>query len=385
MAHPLPEEPLNTSTTTPSQSTKVQRTPLHALHAELGAKFVPFAGYDMPVQFAAGIVAEHKHTRAQAGLFDVSHMGQVRIDGAGAAAALETLVPGDISGLAAGASRYTMLTNEAGGVLDDLMVTNMGGHLSLVVNASRKAEDVAHLSEGLGGNVGVTALPDRALWALQGPAAATVLARHAPGALDLNFMTAALIPIAGVDACVSRSGYTGEDGFEISVAAAEAEGLARVLLGEPEVLPVGLGARDTLRLEAGLCLYGNDLTPEITPVEAGLLWSISKRRRAEGGYPGADVISKQIADGPSVRRVGLMPQGRALARDHTEIKNSDGARVGDVTSGGFGPSIGGPIAMGYVQADYAKAGTKLALTIRGSDHEAEVVKLPFVPHRYFRG
>lgn len=369
--------------TSPTATTKA--TPLQALHRELGAKFVPFAGYDMPVQFPAGIVAEHKHTRAQAGLFDVSHMGQLRIDGGGAAAALETLVPGDICGLAAGASRYTMLTNEAGGILDDLMVTNMADHLFLVVNASRKAEDVAHLNEGLRGRAEVTALADRALLALQGPAAVDVLARHAPGAARLNFMTAALMPVGGADACVSRSGYTGEDGFEISLAAADAEAVARLLLSEPEVLPVGLGARDTLRLEAGLCLYGNDLTPQTTPVEAGLLWSISKRRRAEGGYPGDGVISKQIAEGPRVRRVGLKPQGRALAREHTEIKDRGGATVGEVTSGGFGPSLGGPIAMGYVQAAHAKAGTKLALTIRGSDHAAEVVKLPFVPHRYFRG
>ena len=360
-------------------------TPLHALHGELGAKFVPFAGYDMPVQFPAGIVAEHKHTRAQAGLFDVSHMGQVRIGGAGAAAALETLVPGDICGLAAGASRYTMLTNEAGGILDDLMVTNMGDHLFLVVNASRKAEDVALLSAGLRGRAEVTALPDRALLALQGPAAVDVLARHAPGASRLAFMSAASMPVGGLDARVSRSGYTGEDGFEISLAAADAETVARLLLGEPEVLPVGLGARDTLRLEAGLCLYGNDLTPRTTPVEAGLLWSISKRRRAEGGYPGAEIISKQIAEGPAVRRVGLKPQSRALAREHTEIKDRGGATVGEVTSGGFGPSLGSPIAMGYVQAGHAKAGSKLALTIRGADHAAEVVKLPFVPHRYFRG
>ena len=381
--HPLLEEPLSNSpaATTPNAP---QATPLHALHAELGAKFVPFAGYDMPVQFPAGIVAEHKHTRALAGLFDVSHMGQVRIDGAGAAAALETLVPGDIGGLAAGASRYTMLTNDAGGILDDLMVTNMGDHLFLVVNASRKAEDLAHLGAGLRGKAEVTALPDRALLALQGPAAVEVLARHAPEAPRLAFMTAALMPVGGLDACVSRSGYTGEDGFEMSLAAADAEAVARLLLGEPEVEPVGLGARDTLRLEAGLCLFGNDLTPRTTPVEAGLLWSISKRRRAEGGYPGAGVVSKQIADGPSVRRVGLKPQGRALAREHTEIKNG-GAAVGEVTSGGFGPSLGGPIAMGYVRAAHAKAGSKLTLTIRGSDHAAEVVKLPFVPHRYFRG
>lgn len=369
---------------TPSTAT-TQRTPLHALHGELGAKFVPFAGYDMPVQFAAGIVAEHKHTRAQAGLFDVSHMGQVRIDGGDAAAALETLVPGDICALAVGASRYTMLTNDAGGVLDDLMVTNMGDHISLVVNASRKADDLALLSEGLRGKAEVAELPERALLALQGPAAVQVLARHAPDACSLNFMTVASMPVGGIDASVSRSGYTGEDGFEISVAAADAEALARLLLGEPEVQPIGLGARDTLRLEAGLCLYGNDLTPQTTPVEAGLLWSISKRRRAEGGYPGADVISKQIADGPKVRRVGLRPLGRALAREHTEIKDRDGDHVGEVTSGGFGPSVGGPIAIGYVQAEHAKAGTKLALTIRGTDHEAEVVKMPFAPHRYFRG
>jgi aminomethyltransferase len=358
-----------------------KQTPLHALHAELGAKFVPFAGYAMPVQYPAGILNEHLHTRAAAGLFDVSHMGQVRLTATDADARLEGLVPGDIAVLKPGEMRLTMFTNERGGVLDDLMVTRRDNDLYLVVNAGCKDDDLDLLRASLGAAT-VAYDEDRALLALQGPGAAAALARHAPGVAGLSFMKAAAIEIAGRAAWVSRSGYTGEDGFEISVANIDAEALARTLLGEPEVAPVGLGARDSLRLEAGLCLYGNDLTPDITPVEAGLAWTISKRRRAGGGFPGDAVIQAQLADGPARRRIGIKPAGRAPARAHTPVVDASGAAVGEITSGGFGPSVGGPVAMGYVARAHAKAGTEIELDIRGKRHAAAVVKMPFTPHRY---
>jgi len=361
-------------------SQDLKRTPLYDLHAELGAKFVPFAGYAMPVQYPAGILKEHLHTREGAGLFDVSHMGQVRLTAPEAAAQLEGLVPGDITALAAGEMRYTMFTNERGGVLDDLMVTRRADDVFLVVNAGCKAQDLALLRDAFGA-AAVTYDDDRALLALQGPGAVAALARHAPGVATLAFMNAATIEIAGVEAWVSRSGYTGEDGFEISVAQADADGLARTLLAEPEVEAVGLGARDSLRLEAGLCLYGNDLTPEITPVEAGLTWTISKRRRAAGGFPGDAIIQGQIAEGPTRRRVGIQPSGRAPARAHTPVMVGE-TSIGEITSGGFGPSVGGPVAMGYVDRAHAKAGTEIELDIRGKRHAAAVAKMPFAPHRY---
>jgi len=357
------------------------RTPLYDLHVSLGGKMVPFAGYEMPVQYPSGILAEHLHTRSAASLFDVSHMGQVRLDGAGAARALEALVPGDIVGLGTGRMRYTLFTNEAGGILDDLMVTNRGDHLFLVVNAACKDADIAHLSRHMGE---VRPLPERALLALQGPAAASVIERIAPGLGALPFMSAAPANLAGISAIVSRSGYTGEDGFEISVPGEAAERLARRLLAEPEVKPAGLGARDTLRLEAGLCLYGHDIDETTTPIEAGLGWTIPKRRRAEGGYPGAAVISGQIAAGASRRRVGLRPEDKAPARDATPVVSPDGRTIGRVTSGGFGPSVGGPIAMGYVEAAFAAPGVQVGLVVRGSARPARVVTLPFVPHRYLR-
>ncbi len=366
-------------------SEPAQRTPLHGLHEEHGAKFVVFAGYDMPVQYSAGIIAEHRHVRAAAGLFDVSHMGHIELAGARAAQALETLVPGNIVGLGEGAMRYTLFTNEAGGVLDDLMVTNLGGRLLLIVNAATKAADIDHLRAHLPGGVELRVLDDRALVALQGPSAAAVLDRHAPGVAGLRFMRAGQISIAGIDAIASRSGYTGEDGFEISVAAGEAEALARRLLGEPEVAPIGLGARDSLRLEAGLCLYGNDLTPDITPVEADLRWTIGKRRRAEGGFPGDAVIARQLAEGAPRRRVGLRPSGRAIARAHTEITGAGGEVLGEVTSGGFGPSVDGSIAMGYVRVGFEAAGQAVSLSVRGRGLAAAIIKLPFTPHRYVRG
>ncbi|MSO64462.1 MAG: glycine cleavage system aminomethyltransferase GcvT [Alphaproteobacteria bacterium] len=360
-----------------------KRTPLYALHAELGAKFVPFAGYDMPVHYHDGILAEHRHTRTKAGLFDVSHMGQILVVGAAAAKALEALVPGDIQSLTPGAVRYTQLTNDQGGVLDDLMVTQAEGHLFLVVNASRKADDLVHLEKGICG-CGVGARQDLALLALQGPAAAAVLARLAPRAVAMRFMESVIMPVAGLPCRVSRSGYTGEDGFEISVKEKQAEELARRLLKEPEVAPVGLGARDSLRLEAGLCLYGQDLTPTITPVEAGLAWSIGKRRRSEGGYPGAEVIGQQLKDGPPRRRVGIRPEGRAIAREHTQVLDADGGVIGEVSSGGFGPTADAPIAMAYIAARAARTGAAVGLSIRGKVHGGHIVPLPFVPHRYAR-
>ncbi|MQA66745.1 MAG: glycine cleavage system aminomethyltransferase GcvT [Alphaproteobacteria bacterium] len=362
------------------------RTPLHALHRELGAKMVPFAGYDMPVQYPDGILKEHLHCRASAGLFDVSHMGQARIDGAGAVAAFEALVPGDIAALAPGRMRYTMFTDDSAGILDDLMVAaREDGGLVVVLNAACKADDMAHLEAGLTGGARATLMDDRALLALQGPKAADVMARFAPGAEGMKFMSAAEMAIAGIDCFVSRSGYTGEDGYEISVAASGAEALARRLLAEPEVVPIGLGARDTLRLEAGLCLYGHDIDTTTTPVEAGLAWTISKRRRAEGGFPGAARIQRELAEGPARKRVGIRPEGRAPARDGTAVSDSAGHAVGTITSGGFSPSLGAPVAMGYVASSAAAPGTALALDVRGRALAARVADLPFVPHRYHKG
>ena len=360
-------------------------TPLYDLHVALGGKMVPFAGYAMPVQYPAGIVAEHLHCRAQAALFDVSHMGQVRLTGDDAAQRLETLVPGDILGLAVGDQRYTQLTNEAGGILDDLIVGRDQDGLFLVVNASRKAEDIAHMQAGLGGAVQLEGLEDRALLALQGPQAAAVLGNLVPDCAALGFMQAGWFAIDGVDCRISRSGYTGEDGFEISTPADFAEPLARRLLAFEQVMPAGLGARDSLRLEAGLCLYGNDIDETTTPVEAALTWSIGKRRRSEGGFPGAAIIQKQLADGVERKRVGLRPQGRAPVRDGSLLTDEAGNEVGTVTSGGFGPSVGAPVAMGYVASALAKPNQELTAAVRGKGHPITVAKLPFVPAGYHRG
>ena len=365
--------------------TPLLKTPLHALHVSLGARMVPFAGYDMPVQYPTGIVAEHLHTRSQAGLFDVSHMGQVRLDGAGSAQALERLVPGDIQAIKPDRMRYTLLTNATGGILDDLMVTNLGDHLHLVVNAACKVADVEHLKRELEPSVTATPMPDRALLALQGPAAAEVLGRLAPGVKAMPFMTVGTHRLADIPCLVSRSGYTGEDGFEISLPAEAAERLARRLLAEPEVKPIGLGARDTLRLEAGLCLYGHDIDQSTTPVEADLGFALGKRRREAGGFLGADVILRQLRDGTARKRVGVQPEGRAPARDGTEILDGSGARIGHITSGGFGPSIDRPIAMGYIASAHAAVGTAVSLMVRGTPRPARVVSLPFVAHRYHRG
>jgi aminomethyltransferase len=362
----------------------LRRTPLDALHRSLGARMVPFAGYAMPVQYPSGILAEHLHTRAKAGLFDVSHMGQLRLHGAGAAAALEALCPGDIAGLGAMRQRYTMLTNDTGGIIDDLMVTSAGDHLVLVVNAGAKATDIAHLRRHLAAGVALETLDDRALLALQGPAAAAVMARLAPELTRLVFMSAAAASIAGMACFVTRSGYTGEDGFEISVAAGDAEALASRFLAEPEVAPVGLGARDSLRLEAGLCLCGHDIDETTSVVEADLAWAIGKRRRREGGFPGAAVLQRQLAEGAPRKRVGIRPEGRAPARQHTEI--TDGSvPIGAVTSGGFGPTVDGPIAMGMVAAASAAPGTIVSLMLRGTPRPARIVTLPFVASRYYRG
>lgn len=367
-----------------TQATPLRHTPLIGLHRELGGKIVPFAGYELPVQYPAGIVAEHQHCRTQAVLFDVSHMGQVTLAGPDAAAALEALVPGDIAGLKSGQMRYTQFTDREGGILDDLMVTRVEDGLLLVVNAACKANDLAHLRENLEPRLKVTELADRALIALQGPAAATALARLVPAAATLGFMTATQLVLAGTDCWVSRSGYTGEDGFEISVPADQAERIARLLLAEPEVKPAGLGARDSLRLEAGLCLYGHDIDRTTTPIEAGLAWSIGKRRRAEGGFPGAGRILEELAKGTARRRIGIRPEGRVIARENTPVLDEGGARVGTVTSGGFGPSFGGPVAMGYVSTALG-AGAAVGLLVRDQKRPAQLAKLPFVPQRYYRG
>lgn len=351
---------------------------------------MPFAGYEMPVQYPSGIVAEHLHTRAAAGLFDVSHMGQAILAGrdhASVAEALERLVPADIAGLEPGQIRYSQLTNADGGIIDDLMITRPqgdDGKLMLVVNASRKAVDYDWLRQNLESGIALETIENRALIALQGPKAAEVMARHCPQVLELAFMTAVKARFDGIACMVSRSGYTGEDGFEISVPEADAVGLAEALLAEPEVKPIGLGARDSLRLEAGLCLYGHDIDETTSPVEAGLAWSIGKRRRAEGGFMGAKRVLAELAGGPSRRRVGIRPEGRAPAREGAAIQSPEGKGLGTVTSGGFGPSVGAPVAMGYVAPEAAKVDTALDLLVRGKPIPARVAKLPFVAHRYHR-
>ncbi|MGI4837437.1 MAG: glycine cleavage system aminomethyltransferase GcvT [Janthinobacterium lividum] len=369
----------------------LQHTPLHALHLELGARMVPFAGYDMPVQYPLGVMKEHLHSREQAGLFDVSHMGQIRLTGANAAKALEALVPVDIIDLPVGMQRYAMFTNPQGGILDDLMVANLGNdQLFLVVNAACKDQDLAHLRAHLGDQCTVEPLfEQRALLALQGPAAVTVLARLAPGVATMTFMQFAAVSIDGSDCYVSRSGYTGEDGFEISVPAERAEALARRLLAEPEVAAIGLGARDSLRLEAGLCLYGHDMNSETTPVEASLLWAISKARRSDGaragGFPGAEVIFAQQRDGIARKRVGLLPQERTPVREGAEVVDAEGKVVGSVCSGGFGPTLGAPVAMAYVDTAHSALDSDLWAVVRGKRVAVKVSKMPFVVQRYYRG
>jgi aminomethyltransferase len=374
---------------------RLQRTALHALHVSLGAKMVPFASYDMPVQYATGVLREHLHTRSSAGLFDVSHMGQIvlraksgRVEDAGRA--LELLVPQDILGVAPGRQRYAQFTNEGGGILDDLMVANFGDHLFLVVNAACKETDEAHLRAQLSEMCEIEPLPDRALLALQGPKAESVLAKLCADAPAMRFMDAGPRKVAGFDCFVSRSGYTGEDGFEISVPAGQAEELARLLLAEAEVLPIGLGARDSLRLEAGLCLYGHDIHTMTTPVEAALEWSIQKVRRSGGarcgGFLGAETILAQLDQGAPRRRVGLKPEGRAPVRESAALF-ADAAspeQIGAVTSGGFGVSLNAPVAMGYLPTPLAGAGTQIFAELRGQRLPLKVAATPFVPNTYKR-
>ena len=367
-------------------------TPLNALHLELGARMVPFAGYSMPVQYPAGLMAEHLHTRAQAGLFDVSHMGQLRLIGPDAAAAFETLMPVDVIDLPVGKQRYGLLLNEAGGIIDDLMFLRVGpDEIFVIVNGACKVGDIAHIQAQIGQRCQVVPLPDQALLALQGPQAAAVLARLAPGAAQLVFMTGARLAIAGADCLVTRSGYTGEDGFEISVPAAQAEALARTLLAQPEVQPIGLGARNSLRLEAGLCLYGNDLDTTTTPVEAGLNWAMQKVRRTggarAGGFIGADVVLAQLDNPASLtrQRVALIAQERVPVREPAVLENLDGQHIGHVTSGLLSPTLNQPIALAYVQPDYAALGTELFAIVRGKPVPMVVAPTPFVPTRYYRG
>ncbi|KZX58241.1 glycine cleavage system protein T [Halioglobus sp. HI00S01] len=364
-------------------------TPLDGLHRELGAKMVPFAGYDMPVQYPSGIIKEHLHTRAAAGLFDVSHMGQVIITGSGTAAMLESLVPVDIEGLAVDGQTYALFTNEQGGVLDDLIITRWAeDRFFLVVNAACKAQDIEHLQAHLAGQT-LEVLTDQALLALQGPAAREVMAELCPAAAELVFMQGCRAQIDGVEVYITCSGYTGEDGFEISVPAAAADVLARRLLAFTQVEPIGLGARDSLRLEAGLCLYGHELSTEIDPVQAGLLWSISKVRRPDGarpgGFPGADVIFNRMQNKPALRRVGLAVDGKRPVREGQPVVDQSGHKVGEVCSAAFGASYGGPIAMAFIERDLGEPGTALAVEVRGKQVPVTVTKMPFCPQRYHRG
>ncbi len=375
--------------------TELNKTPLYDLHVSLGGKMVPFAGYDMPVQYPLGVKNEHLHTREKAGLFDVSHMGQVMLKGTGAAAMLETLVPVDIIDLPAGKQRYALFTNDEGGVLDDLMVANVsseaaGEVLYVVVNAACKEQDIAHMRAHCTDGIELQVLDDRALVALQGPAAAEVMKRFAPETADMVFMDSRTVSIEGVECFISRSGYTGEDGFEISIPADSAEALCKKLLEQDEVEAIGLGARDSLRLESGLCLYGHDITPETTPIEASLIWAISKIRRnggdRAGGFPGAAKILGQIETKEfDTKRVGLLGSSRAPVREGTELVNADGEVIGTVTSGSFGPTIGAPVAMAFVQKPYAALETEVFALVRGKQLPMTVSRMPFIEQRYYRG
>jgi aminomethyltransferase len=371
------------------------RTPLHGLHVSNGGKMVPFAGYDMPLQYAPGILAEHNHTREHAGLFDVSHMGQVRIIPRNgnieeAAKAFEALVPVDIVGLKQGRQRYALFTNENGGILDDLMVSNFGDWLYVVVNAACKTEDIERMRNALAATCIVEPLESRALLAVQGPEAAQVMARLLPETEEMRFMDARIMSLGGAEIFISRSGYTGEDGFEISIESIDAERLATLLMEQPEIKLIGLGARDSLRLEAGLCLYGSDLDTTTTPVEGALEWAMQKSRRAggsrAGGFPGADIILEQLANGASRRRVGLKAEGRAPVRGGAPLFSSadSDSQIGTVTSGAFGPTIEGPVAMGYVTTDLAAPGTPLFAELRGKRVPVTVVPMPVVPSRFRR-
>lgn len=367
-------------------NTELKRTPLYELHLELGAKIVPFAGYEMPVQYPLGVMKEHLHTRAKAGLFDVSHMGQAKLTAreGDAAALFERVVPGGISSLKEGRIRYTQLTDDAGGIRDDLMATRFGDTLWLVVNAACKDADFAYIAAALEGEADL-AIASRALIALQGPASEAVLGALMPACRDLVFMQAVWTEWEGCEVLVSRCGYTGEDGYEISIESTAATKLSRALLAHEDVAPIGLGARDSLRLESGLCLYGHDIDLTTTPAEADLLWSVPKRRREEANFPGASVITGQIAAGVEKKRVGIVPEGRAPAREGTEIQNLQGETIGTVTSGGFGPSFGGPIAMGYVAGTQSETDTQIQLIVRGKAMPARIAAMPFVPQNYRKG
>jgi aminomethyltransferase len=370
---------------------ELQKTPLHALHLELGARMVPFAGYSMPVQYPAGLLAEHHHTRAGASLFDVSHMGQLRLVGPDAAAAFETLMPVDVIDLPPGKQRYGLLLTDEGTILDDLMFANRGADIFAIVNGACKDSDIAHIQQRIGMRCQVQPLPDRGLLALQGPKAVDALQRLIPGVEKLVFMTGAAFDWQGADLFITRSGYTGEDGFEISVPGAQADALARELLAQPEVKPAGLGARNSLRLEAGLCLYGNDIDSSTTPAEASLGWAIQKVRRTGGArgdaFPGAGRVLGQMQGTEAItrKRVGLIALERVPVREHAELQDAQGARVGEVTSGLLGPSIDKPIAMAYVTPEHAGNGTRLFALVRGKRVPMEVSPMPFVPNRYYRG
>ena len=375
----------------PTQNLNLLETPLHGLHLELGARMVPFAGYAMPVQYPTGLLAEHHHTRSAAGLFDVSHMGQLRLAGPDAAAAFESLMPVDVIDLAAGKQRYGLLLTDEGTIIDDLMFANRGDDIFVVVNGACKAGDIAHISSRIGARCGVIPLPRQGLLALQGPKAAAALVRLVPGVDKLVFMTGARFVWHGSELFITRSGYTGEDGFEMSVHESQAEALARALLAQPEVKPIGLGARNSLRLEAGLCLYGNDIDTATTPVEAALAWAIQKVRRAggarEGGFPGAPRVLGQLQGTVPVarKRVGLVALERVPVREHTLLQDVEGHPVGETTSGLPGPTVGMPIAMGYLDAALAAPGTRVDALVRGKRVPMQVSGLPFVPARYFRG
>ncbi|MBY4675175.1 glycine cleavage system aminomethyltransferase GcvT [Marinobacterium arenosum] len=371
-------------------SENLLKTPLFDLHVELGAKMVPFAGYEMPVQYPLGVKKEHLHTREQAGLFDVSHMGQVKLTGANAAAALEKLVPVDIIDLPVGKQRYALFTNDEGGIMDDLMVTNYGDYIYVVVNAACKDQDIAHMRANLGEGVELEVLDDRALVAVQGPTAAAAIARIQPAVNDMVFMDSRIMEIDGVECFVSRSGYTGEDGFEISIPAADADRLTRLFLAQPEIEAIGLGARDSLRLESGLCLYGHDIDTTTTPLEGSLIWAISKNRRADGeragGFPGADKIFDQIANKNWTRkRIGLIGEGRAPVREGTKLFDANDNEIGVVTSGTYGPTVEAPVAMGYVATEFSALDTQVFADVRGKKLPMTVARMPFIEQRYYRG
>jgi aminomethyltransferase len=374
-----------------ADTTALLNTPLNSLHLELGARMVPFAGYSMPVQYPMGLMAEHIHTRSEAGLFDVSHMGQLRLVGTDAAAAFESLMPVDVIDLPVGKQRYGLLLTDEGNIIDDLMFVNRGADIFVIVNGACKVNDIAHIQGRIGAKCQVIPMPERALLALQGPKAVDALSRMVPGVEKLVFMTGASFEWQGADLFITRSGYTGEDGFEISVHNDQADLFARALLAQAEVKPIGLGARNSLRLEAGLCLYGNDIDTSTTPIEAGLNWAIQKVRRTggarAGGFPGADIVLGQLDGSRSLtrKRVGLIAQERVPVREHVELQNTQGVKIGEVSSGLLGPSANVPVAMGYVDVASASLGTVVNAMVRGKAVPMTVSATPFVPNRYYRG